>query len=314
MRPAALLLVALSATAAAQTVRTSPSIEDTGAEQVCAVLGTDALCRTQPPQDSTGTYPPGRMSRGGDTWEASYGPFNPDMRLLDVGGTPVLATQWAITNWLSVELWELGILPAAGGPPVATFEMQAFDPDGGSFGTHAGRTVLWATEWLNLPPPGSRSGLSRTAYLYGRPFYLDAGGIVPATDLPIRARSLRTSFEEEPGGPARWLSHRRAMTWRTDPALRGVPRTTRGTVTEATFALNAGGTPALTVTLRTDAGALLVLTSVVWSDGPSFSYLGDGPSGRLFPANYRPADASAWLVGRRVRFETRGADSVLWRE
>ena len=311
---ALLLVVQLAGVATAQTIRVSPPVADVDADPICARLGTDEVCQSQPPPDSTGTYPQARMTRGGDTWEASYGPVNHDMRLLDVDGTRLVATWWAITNGIGVPLWELRILPATGGPPVVTFEVQEFDPDGGSFATHAGRTVLWTTEWWNGPDPTGRRRPG--TYLVGRPFTLDAHGIVPATDLPIRARRLRTYFQNEPGGPVRWLADRRAVTWRTDPLLRGTAATTRGTVTEAAFTLDDSGPPVFTVTLHTDAGtAQTLVSSVEWTDMSSFSHLGDGPSGRLFPENYRPADVSAWLVGRRVRFETRGdGPGVLWRE
>lgn len=58
-----------------------------------------------------------------------------------------------------------------------------------------------------------------------------------------------------------------------------------------------------------------MLTSNVWGDGSAFGYVGDASTGRLWPSGYRPADVSAWLVGHRVRVETRGdSPTVLWRE
>ncbi len=307
LRLAALLL--LAAPAAAQ--RVSPSTTP-GPGRRCTALGTDEVCRT-PVEGTDGPTAVGRMTRGTATWDVGWGPFVHDIRLVDLGAMRAVATLGAISNGLGVSSWTIDLVPPRSGAPVASFSVQEFVPEGRSTETRAGQTVFWATEWWSGPDPDGRR--REGTYLVGRPFVLTPGGLVPAARLAIRARRMRTDFRTERGGPVRWLRDGRAVTWRTDPMLGGRPDVTRGVVTSATLASLPEDGPVVTVTLRTDAEADLVITSNVWETSSAFGYVGDEATGRLWPAGYRPADVSAWLVGHRVRIEVRGdSPTVLWRE
>lgn len=309
LRLAALLLVA--APAAAQ--RISPPAEAAGDGRMCTALGEDAVCRTVV-EDADGPTAIGRMTRGAAAWDDGWGPYVQDFRLLDVGPMRAVATFGAVSNGIAYTYWTIDLVPPRAGAAVATFDTHEFTPGGRSAETRGGQTVFWATEWWTGPDPSGRRHPG--TYLVGRPFVVTADGLVPATRLAIRARRLLYDFRAERGGPVRWLHGRHGEAWRTDPLLRGAATTTRGTVTSATLASLPRTGPVVTVTVRTEAGADLVLSSDVWGDGPSFAHVGDAATGQLWPSGYHPADVSAWLVGHRVRVETREDEpsTVLWRE
>lgn len=174
------------------------------------------------------------MTRGAATWDVGWGPFVQDFRLVDLGPMRAVATLGSVSNGLGVSNWAIDLVPPHSGPPVASFNVQEFVPEGRSVETRAGQTIFWATEWWSGPDPSGRRG--EGTYLVGRPFIVTADGLAPAPRLGIRARRLLYDFRAERGGPVRWFLDRRAETWRTDPLLGGAPETTRGTVTAATLA------------------------------------------------------------------------------
>ena len=304
------VLLLLAAPAAAQHV--SPPPHEAGGGAMCTALGTDSVCRT-PVENADGPTGVGRMMRGDVSWDVGWGAVASDFRLIDLGPMRAVAALGAISNGLGVNSWTIDLVPDRSGAPVASFDAQEFTPDGRSAETRDGQTIFWATEWWTGPDPSGRRGPG--TYLIGRPFAVTESGLVPATRFAIHARRLLYDFRAEHGGPVRWLRDRRAEAWRSDPLLNGAPETTRGTVTAATLVSEHETGPVVTMTVRTEAGGDLVLSSDVWGDGPAFAHVGDAATGRLWPSGYRPGDVAEWLVGHRVRVETRGGSpAVLWRE
>lgn len=296
----------------AQTVAVSDSAAADGSGARCVRLGETTVCHTHTDAGSTVTVRERTQERA--SYEA--GPSEGfDLRAFAVGDLLVVATLDNVSNGLGVTYWTLGVIPQGARAPAYSFTVEDFSPTGDSFGTWRGRAVLWATEWTTMPDPAGRRPPGM--YVVGRPFTLGDDGLVPVRGLPIRARRFLRTFSRETGTPVEWLSERRAETLRTDPALVGLaPTTTRGTVTAASWDVSRPSWEALAVTLRTDDG-LLTVRSAAGAPGdeaaPTFTHLGDAPTGRLWPADYRPADVSAWLAGRPARLEVRG-DGLLWRE
>ena len=320
-RLACLLLVALApAGASAQSVVSfsEPVIgPDRSLPSACVEHGDERVCRVTVAvgDDVAGAVVVTRAGRETARWAAPVPGLFQDVRVFRTSRGLVVAVLDAIANGLGVASWTVHVVLDGERAPAYSFSVDEFGRSGGSFATSGRRTALWVTEWTDMPDPAGRR--KRGLYLVGRPYTLEAEGLVPANELPIRARRLLAGFERafvEGRGEVRdWLADRRAETLRVDPALVGRAQTTRGQATSAAWDAS-GFDEALVVTIRTDDGR----TVTVRSDAPAFTHVGADATGRLWPAGYRPADASAWLVGRRVRLEARTNEystyGVLWRE
>jgi hypothetical protein len=304
----------------------APSDVSSGPTTLCTAHGPERLCRA--PGDERGfVFTLERYGREARRWNAD-GWLDTGFRVFDLPGDSMrlVANLDAVSSGLGVHYWTLYLFAETpeGWRPTGTVPIPEFGPEGGSFAEDGG-TVLWATEWLQGPDPRGRRG--EGLYFVGRPFRLEGGRLVPAADLPVRARRFLNSFAEEryddaPATPAAWLSDRRAETRRTDPyLLDGETASVRGTVEAVTPQPAEEGTTNWVVRIRPAQGEPVVYTYAFGYGehaGPPFRYVGDAASGRLFPPGYLQADPAAWLVGRRVRAATY-ADAheprvVLWLE
>lgn len=290
---------------------------DRSLPSACVERGDERVCRITVADDGAGAVVVTRGGRETARWRAPVPGLYQDVRAFRIGRTLVVGVLDAVSNGLGVSTWTLHVLFPDARQPAYSFTVEELGVAGGSFSARHGRTVVWATEWIGMPDPAGRRVPG--TYVVGRPFYIEAEGLVPANDLPIRARRLLAGFEREfvagVGEPRDWLTHRRAETLRMDPALVGPARTTRGQVTSAVWDASEFD-EALVVTILTDAGGTPRLRSGYDASLPTLRYVGADATGRLWPLDYRPADVSAWLVGRRFHFESRGdtRSGVLWRE
>lgn len=243
------------------------------------------------------------------------------------GGGPehlVIANNDAVSNGLGVAYWTLYVLDATEPalPLASLIPVQEFGADGESFVPMDGGLVLWATEWLQGPDPSEQR--DEGLYFIGRPFRIADGRLVPAMDLPIRARRFLNRFAAERGNgppdPVVWLTHPNTESRPVDPyLLGGETEAFRGVVESVTSEPADYGRTNWVVHIRPETGDPVAYT---YEFGYSadlehpFRYVGDGVTGRLYPEGYRLADPAAWLHGRAVRVATYAGDReprrVLW--
>lgn len=332
--PLLLALVSLSLRAQPTVVPWATPDDGTDWSQTqCLTRLAETVCRYPRDPGSGFTF---ELSRGGESiagWEntgwgfTGFRAFSLDRDEEGVSPEHILiANNDAVSNGLGVAYWTLYMLAAdsAAGHPASAFSVEEFGAEGESFGVTDDDLVLWATAWMDGPDPSGQRGPG--LYLVGRPFRVEAGRLVPVTDLPIRARRLLDSFARERGStharPVAWLSHRNAETRSTDPYLVGRETTTaRGVIDSVATVQAAYDTANWELRVRLDDGSSATYTyafgSSVGAEQP-FTHFGDAATGRLYPSEYRLADAEAWLVGRRVRVAIYEAPyqqrTVLWLE
>lgn len=304
MRVSTLLCLALLASAAEAQVASPEAPVSNPDGSVCTALDSVRACLVRAGDDEvvavtesgreTARYPTGRF----------FGSMQSDIRTFRVEDRFIVATLDGASNGLAFTTWTLGVLPPGATRPSYTFQVNELGLNGGSFAAHRGRSVVWATEWAGMPDPAGRHGWG--TYLVGRPFYVEVHRLVPAADLPIRARRLLRSFSIGEGGPVDWLSGRRAETLRVDPRLLGSPAVTPGRIVSA----DDRGDRGLWLTVETEAGERLVLSSVWDEKALPFEHIGDGETGRLLPVDYRAG--ALRLDGRRIRIEARDKGRVVW--
>lgn len=231
------------------------------------------------------------------------------------GGTnaTLVATYDAVSNGMAVSHWTATIL--RDGVPAYRLRVEEFGEAGGSFIAADGELVLWATEWVGGPDPaGERvDGL----YFTGRPFAVTPDGLVPRTDLDLRARRFLESFVRDERGPVAWLLDERTESRPVDPALTGCTSMSEAVrVTEVEETTDQWREPYVRVALQ-DRADVLGVGQRMDADGLlSVPYLGDQATGRLFPQGYWPPQIS---LEEPLRLETCEADGfiktrVLWIE
>jgi hypothetical protein len=172
-----------------------------------------------------------------------------------------------------------------------------------------GACHVLATEWVRDP----RARSERGSVLIGRRFELSEGRLLPLRAWPVLARWNSPDFEAQRCGgaglcadlaaaPLLWLGGPRVERPRLDPWLRR----------ESAFGMSG------TVSAVVDVGQLEVvlqtrarfLARLRYGEGASespdnaFERFGDGPSRRLYPPGYLPAEPEAWLRGRPVVLST----------
>lgn len=292
MRFLLLAVCLIAAPVAAQEVIAFPDPTRTDSGAVCTQAETVRVCRQ--PDGGVGRVVVMRSGRETLRWSAGDPALFHDLRVFRLAEDRFLvAVLDAVSNGIAISTWTLTVTD--GETVLYSFLARDFDPEGGSFGTWNRQPVIWATEWQDMEDPSGRRGPGY--YLIGRPFFLAPDGLVPVTDLPIRARRLLHSFRRGPGGPVAWLSDRRAESLRPDPFWSGRPSGTPGILT----ALEGD-----TVTVRAgDRNQKIRLDA--WTGGEGTGRFGDGGTGRLFPPEYRPASAE----GQTVQIGDGPDDSIL---
>lgn len=222
----------------------------------------------------------------------------------------IVATLTAVSNGLGVAYWTVDVLASGAEAPAYSFDAEDFSARGLGFDTHEGRDIVWATEWLSADDPSGARG--EGTYLVGRPFVLGSDRLTPEADLPVRARRLLGDFDRDPKiGPVGWLSHEDATDVDADPAWDGCsPRDQAVTITETRDDADTFGSAS---TLLTLADRDLRYGYSASGDTDPLAYLGDDASGRLFPADYRPAGLETRLTGGPLRLsECASGVRVLW--
>lgn len=286
LRPLALALVPLAAVAQPVVSFSAPEAVSEIPPRVCVDLESTRVCRTVD-GEGDGRVEVEGAGFGGAAWRASAPGAVDDLRAfrVDLGdGRTALAVAVleGVSNGLGVATWSVHVVPEGASRPAYGFVARDFDPAGGSFAAWTGRPVVWATEWLEAEDPRRGPG----SYLVGRPFVVGAERLVPAADLPIRARRLLREFRQERGGPVGWLSSRAAETRRRDPARPGAPGGDAGQIVSVR-----PGPDGFRVTW-TDGATERALVVDPWSPpvDAEAARLGDRATGRLYPLAYRPAD------------------------
>jgi hypothetical protein len=181
-------------------------------------------------------------------------------------------------NELGMSWWDLAVLSGAQ-PSAAPLLYSAANYGEGSLirADSPSRCDLLTTSWELAWEPEGPSNPGWT--LLGRPMRYDAGALEPLRDEPILARRLYHSFRPGslplPGGlvvgtPIRDLSHAKAHTRVVEPAA-ARPRAWEERVTAS-------------------------------GDAP-YEGIGHGPTGRLFPEGYRPAE-TGWPQGQQATLST----------
>ena len=332
MRFLACLLVLVPLALHAQPALTAwPEPEGSPAELLCVEHDGDRVCRHLNDAEPRFTFTVERDTQEIGRWDAGgwsltgFRVFDAD---LDGDGHPerIIANNDAVSNGLGVTYWTLYVLQDEEGRavPASIIPVQEFGAEGGSFAESNSGLVLWATEWLQGPDPSGQR--DEGLYFVGRPFRFSNGCLVPAPDLPLRARRFLESFAQERArtgdvtAPVHWLSDPRAETRPTDPyLLGGETASVHGVVEEVTPMPAESGTTNWVLRIRPEDGEPVVYTYAFgYSEGIErpLRYLGDGASGRLYPAEYHLVSPVAWLRGRAVRVATYADDTdprlVLW--
>lgn len=284
----ALLLLLLPLAVAAQPVQPFTEAAREGRD-LCVERAAERVCWRSVGADGDGRIEV-RRSDGVVGWATESLSAQSDLRAFRVrlgdGAGLVVALRTAVSNGIAVETWTLAVLPDEASAPTVRFEARDIGGEGAPFATWRGEMVVWATDWQDAEDPSGWRGTG--FYFIGRPFVLGRDGLVPVTSLPIRSRRMLYDFRQERGGPVAWLADRRAETRRQDPFWGGRPEGVPGEV----VAVGEGDAYAYSLTVRLGRASRTV--TVGGLDGVR---LGDGATGRLFPAVYRPAD----LVGQGVR-------------
>ncbi|MEM8600191.1 MAG: hypothetical protein AAGF99_09750 [Bacteroidota bacterium] len=238
----------------------------------------------------------------------------------DTMETVLVATLDGVSNGVGVSYWTATVL--RDGVPAYRFRVEEFGETGGSFIVAEGELVLWATEWVGGPDPTGERG--EGLYFTGRPFAVTPDGLVPRTDLDLRARRFLESFVRDERGPVAWLLDERAETRAEDPALTGCTSTsevvTLADIAAATDEWRQPFTRAGLDVAEADSvqvEALAVGLPTYTEAGIGVPYVGDVATDRLFAPGYVP-DLAAHL-DQPLRLETCEADGlvktrVLWVE
>lgn len=202
----------------------------------------------------------------------------------------VVANRAAEATGVAVRLWELAIVDGAG-DGVTHALVHDWGPD--ALDEH-GRLLLTEWDW-RTPDAGG-------PVFIGREYSWKQGRLWP-TKAPVLKRKLDAAFEAERAQAAGlFLSPRRSLahksTTRTTDAI--AKRTATATVLGVSFE-----EPFLGLHLERADGSLDTLSES--PDAKPLLRLGDARTARLYPMGYAPAEAEAWLVGRRVRVALDGA-------
>lgn len=225
-------------------------------------------------------------------------------------------------NGAGVDFWELAVVDGLEGarPRLTRFGAASFDPAAFVWSDADGKCAILVTDLHEAAFQDFR--------LFTRPFFYDsAGALVVAANLPMlaidagQATELRFGIEgDRPDprtGPFAWFDAPGTLVMAGDPGAMGRVQSSRevaiGEVSDA---------PTGPIALRLDGpGGQQEQAQLLNPDpqpgDPRVVVLGHGPSRRLFPFGYRPANPRAVLAGRHGRLEeldsTQGFTSnILW--
>ncbi|MEL6444513.1 MAG: hypothetical protein AAF089_13915 [Bacteroidota bacterium] len=107
------------------------------------------------------------------------------------------ATLDAVSNGMGVSYWTATVL--RDGVPAYRFRVEEFGEAGSSFVAADNELAIWATEWVGGPDPTGERG--EGLYFTGRPFAVTPDGLMPRSDLDLRARRFLESFVRDDRGP-----------------------------------------------------------------------------------------------------------------
>lgn len=324
------LICVLALTSAAQKSRQStlrllpdPEPSDTQRERLpsgtrCVSLGNDfKLCKYYREDEDTAYFAVEKRNAEIGRWaatptytgvgyEALTGDLDGDARL-----ELVVANHDGTSNGLGVSTWTIYILPD---PREHDFRepLRMTVREYGTCGTFVARpggsaTHILATDWEWGADPQDRRGYG--LYFVGRWFRYADGRLLPVA-RPVLARRYLFSFQDErgmtsgdPRAPYRWLRNLRTERRRVDPYIVHEKLSSRsGTVESVDPPSDSGG---ISVRVRFDDGET---TTFVYNASPfggealpnGFSRFGEATTDQIYPINYLPSDAQAWLSGRRV--------------
>jgi hypothetical protein len=227
-------------------------------------------------------------------------------------------------NGAGVDFWQVAVVDGLEGasPRLTRFGSASFGPAAFAWSDADSKCAILVTDFHEAAFQDYR--------LYTRPSYFDsAGALRPAASLPMLAADFGgvqlVRFGEEGDqpeprtGPLAWFDAPGTLVMAEDPGAMGRVQSSRQV---AIGEVSAAGATARPVVLRLDGSGGAQQRVQLYDpdsqpDEPQSVALGHGPSRRLFPFGYRPADPRAALTGRRGRLEALDSfqgytSNILW--
>ena len=228
----------------------------------------------------------------------------------------IVANHDGTSNGIAVDYWTIFIFPDPefhNFTAPLTFSVEEY----GSFGTFVtsgGRINILTTTWVYNEDPKHRRG--EGMYLVGQWWRYQSGELRPQLERPIMARRFLFSFASERGEtvnfdrvPSKWLSHPSTESVNT-AFITGRSNTSKSGVIEAVTREK----ESIRIMFKPDGEQSVTLVYPGTDQDNELQYLGNAPTGRVYPKHYLPSEPETWLKNKRATLRSYDDKPILWLE